>query len=188
MNSNNRVSTHGTSAGKGTTPSSAAYSYPSKTMLQKGLEKTNSIASAKAALKQSFVVQASDKKSIHFNSSLYDKYKYGVGRSKDKPKVSLDLSSAVNDVYTPNGKPDPGRLVHLGKAVTAVRKSNIGRFNLPKDSPPQIAYLHQFSKKKNMVVFVDAKTKVVRGFISTDDIQKWERNLQKRSGKRLPAQ
>lgn len=177
---NMRIAKSGVSISPAQKPSDAAYSYPSKNQIRNGLSVTNSIASARNALKKGFVVKSHDNKLIRFNSNIYDKYKFGVSRGK-APQVSLDLSSSVNDIYTPKGKPDPGRLIHLGKAVTAVKKANAGRFILKNDSPPQIAYLHQFSKRNNMVVFVDAKTKVVRGMISVKNIQKWKNDLQSRS-------
>ena len=48
-------------------------------------------------------------------------------------------------------------------------------------NPPQLVYFHSFSKRKGMVVFVDMRTNVVRGFIPTKDINGWKRKLTSRA-------
>ena len=98
--------------------------------------------------------------SVHFNYSLHEKYVNGKNRE--------DGASAE-------------RLMHLGKAVTAVKYANKGIYRLDGDNPPQLAYFHSFSKRKGIVVFIERDSKKVRGFIPTKDINGWKRKLAPRA-------
>lgn len=128
----------------------------SKNAIMHGTTGTVSRAAAANALKTGFTVKAAGGNRIRFTSRLNNKYMNGKGRSQG---------------------PTPERLYHLGQAVAAARKANRGIFMLKGDNPPQIAFLHQTGKRSGMVVFTDAKTKVVRGFISVKNVNKWENTL-----------
>ena len=133
-----------------------------KNAITRGTTGTVSRSAAANALKSGFTVKAAGGDKIRFTSRLNNKYMNGKGRSQGQ---------------------NPERLYHLGQAVTAARKANRGIFMLKGDNPPQIAFLHQTSKRSGMVVFADAKTKVVRGFIPVGNIKNWERQLVERSRK-----
>lgn len=121
-----------------------------------GTTGTISRSAAANALKSGFSVKAAGGYHVKFTSRLNRKYMDGKGRLRG---------------------PSPERLYHLGQAVTAARKANRGIFMLKGDNPPQIAFLHQTGKRSGMVVFADAETKVVRGFIAVKNVSKWENNL-----------
>lgn len=127
--------------------------------ISKGTTKTISISSASNALQKSILIKSSDNKKIHFNYKLHEKYVNGKGRK--------------------NGESEE-RMIHLGKAIMGVKYANRGIYHLKGDNPPQVVYFHSFSKRKNIVVFVEEKTNVVRGFIPVKDINAWKRNLESR--------
>lgn len=128
--------------------------------ISRGTTRTISLASASNALRKSISVKATGDRKIHFNYKLHEKYVDGKGRK--------DGESAE-------------RMIHLGKAITATKYANKGMFRLSGDNPPQLVYFHSFSKRKGMVVFVDMRTNVVRGFIPTKDINGWKRKLTSRA-------
>ena len=138
-----------------------------KQTIRHGTSGTVSRAAASNALRKGFYVDAAGKRRVRFNRDLHEKYVNGVGRK--------------------NNQPAKERLYQLGKAVTAVRKANRGIYRLLYDNPAQLAYLHEFSKRDGMVVFVDLKTRIVRGFINVDNLNKWERSIEERARRRLPA-
>lgn len=135
-----------------------------KNTIMHGTMGTVSRSAAANALKSGFSVKAAGGESVRFSSALSEKYISGKGRIQGE---------------------NPERLYHLGKAVTAARKANRGIYRLGGDNPPQIAFLHQSGKREGMVVFADARTKKVRGFIPVRDVSKWKNELEQRS-KRLP--
>ena len=137
-----------------------------KQIIRHGTRGTVSRAAASNALRRGFYVNAAGKRRLRFTRDLHDKYANGVGRKDNQPAKE--------------------RLYQLGKAVTATKKANRGVYRLLHDHPPQIAFLHRFSKRDGMVVFVDLKTRTVRGFINVDSISKWEKSIQERT-KRLPV-
>ena len=128
--------------------------------ISRGTARTISIFSASNALKRSISVKAAGDRKIHFNYKLHEKYVDGKGR-KDGETAE--------------------RMVHLGKAITTIKFANKGIYRLSGDNPPQLVYLHSFSKRKGMVVFVDMNTNVVRGFIPTKNINDWKDKLAKRA-------
>lgn len=138
-----------------------------KSVIRHGTRETVSRAAASNALKNGFYVNAAGKRRVRFTYDLHRKYAEGVGRKDNQPAKE--------------------RLYQLGKAVTAVRKANRGVYRLLYDTPPQLAFLHQFGNRDSMVVFVDLKTRIVRGFINVDNISKWENSIIERAKKRLPA-
>ena len=139
-----------------------------KRTIQHGTRETVSRAAASNALKSGFYVNAAGKRRVRFTYELHKKYAEGIGRK--------------------NNQPAKERLYQLGKAVTAVKKANRGVYRLLYDNPPQLAYLHQFGKRDGMVVFVDLRTRIVRGFINVDNLNKWEKNIIERAKRRLPDQ
>ena len=138
-----------------------------KLIIRHGTRGTVSRAAASNAL-NGFYVNAAGERRVRFTYELHRKYAEGVGRKDNQPAKE--------------------RLYQLGKAVTAVKKANRGIYRLLHDQPPQLAYLHQFGKRDGMVVFVDLRTRSVRGFINVDNISKWEKNIIERAKRRLPDQ
>ena len=124
--------------------------------ISKGTIHTISISSASNALQRSISVKPADNKKLHFNYKIHEKYVNGKGRKDGESEE---------------------RMIHLGKAVTAVKYANKGIYHLKDDNPPQVVYFHSFSKRKSIVVFVEENTNVVRGFIPTRDINSWKRKL-----------
>jgi len=137
-----------------------------KQTIRHGTRGTVSRAAASNALRRGFYVNAAGKRRIRFTRDLHEKYVNGVGRK--------------------NNQPAKERLYQLGKAVTAAKKANRGVYRLLHDNPPQIAFIHQFSKRDGMIVFVDLEKRIVRGFINVENLSKWEKSIQERT-KRLPA-
>lgn len=131
-----------------------------KSVIRHGKRGTVSRAAASNALKSGFYVNAAGNRRVRFTYDLHRKYAEGVGRKDNQPAKE--------------------RLYQLGKAVTAVRKANRGVYRLLYDTPPQLAFLHQFGNRDGMVVFVDLKTRIVRGFINVIKMKKWENELKAR--------
>lgn len=109
----------------------------------KGITGKISMAEALKILESPLAVWASDGRKAIFDGRLVRKYRDGIGRK---------------DGATPN------RLLHLGRAVFAVRETNYGVVDLPDHIPPQRQYLHKIGKRKAIVVYVDADDHV-RSFI-----------------------
>ena len=97
-----------------------------------------------AVLEHGLGIMASDGKEVLFDGRMVTKYRDGTTRQLG---------------------PDAKRLMQLPRAVFAVRVGS-GGWNLhPHDNPPQLTFYHRFSESRGMVVFVDAETRVCRGFI-----------------------
>ena len=103
-----------------------------------------SLKSARAALSRDVSVMGRDGQAYRFTKHLLSKYLEGKGRS-----AGADLD----------------RLRHLPRAIEAIRKCSGGMRLHPGDNPPQKTVFHQFDKRHGAIVFIDAKTNEVRGFI-----------------------
>lgn len=114
-----------------------------KNAIMRGTTGTVSRSAAANALKSGFTVKAAGGKNVRFSYKINNKYINGEGRKEG---------------------PSKARLYDLGRAVIAVRKANEGVYDMKNNNPPQIMYLHRFSEKASMVVFVDANKRNVRGF------------------------
>ncbi len=102
------------------------------------------ITSMAKKLESGFDVKDREGNIVKFTSALASKYLQGIGR-----KSGIDVE----------------RLKQLPRAILAVHKANGGVVLHPKDNPPEKSYFHRFSDKRGIIVFTDAKTGAVRGFI-----------------------
>ena len=82
---------------------------------------------------------------VRFGDRLVGKYVAGLGRAST----------------------DVRRLRSVGRAVLAVRSANAGVVELPGHRPVQRQYLHRLGDRGAIVVYVEAETGQVRGFIYT---------------------
>lgn len=114
-----------------------------------------SLDDAKKALTKGFTVKGADGKDYTFGPKLVEKYEGGEGGRAQGA--------------------DPGRLRQLPRAVLAVQKASHGAKNHPLDNPPQRSLLHDLGNSHGIIVFTDAATREVRGFIYSDKFQKLER-------------
>lgn len=117
-------------------------------------------------LEHGLSVLASDGKRVLFDGRMVEKYRDGTTRRLG---------------------PDADRLRQLPRAVLTVREGNGGSVLHPHDHPPQLTFYHQFSENRGMVVFVDAETRVCRGFIySRATKMKKRHEIVKQTQKNLP--
>lgn len=103
-----------------------------------------SVSDAKKALAKGFTIKGADGSDYIFNAKLVAKYEDGEGRRLGA---------------------DPGRLMQLPRAILAVQKANGGVREHPSDNPPQRSLLHGLGNSRGIIVFADAGTGEVRGFI-----------------------
>ncbi len=104
------------------------------------------LADAIAAVRHGFDVKTVNNTVCHFGEYLYKKYVLGERK----------------DGATPN------RLIHLARAVEAVKNASVSVTELSGTNPPQTRYVHRLEEKKAIVVFVETATDNVRSFIYTN--------------------
>jgi len=100
-----------------------------------------SLKRACAALKVSFAIKGKDGNEYHFTDCLIGKYVEGTR------KDGVDLN----------------RLKHLPKAIETIMTSI--PHSHPLDNPSQKTFFRMFEDRHGMIVFADANTHVIRGFI-----------------------
>jgi len=110
-----------------------------------------SLGDAKKALTKGFTVKGADGKDYTFGPKLVEKYEGGGGRAQGA---------------------SPGRLGHLPRAILTVQKASHGVKERPNDNPPQRSMLHDLGNSRGAIVFVDAATCEVRGFIYSNKFRK----------------
>ncbi len=87
-------------------------------------------------------------RNVVMTSSILKKYRDGIGRA------STDIK----------------RLRHLGRVILAIQSPDSEIVPLPNHHPPQRQYLHKFSKKGAIVVYVNDDDDTLRGFIYSSHI------------------
>ena len=108
-----------------------------------GIPGVVTVPEAMTMLSRGILARDAQGREVRFGDRLVGKYVAGLGRAST----------------------DVRRLQSVGRAVLAVRSANAGVVELPGHRPVQRQYLHRLGDKGAIVVYVEAETGQVRGFI-----------------------
>lgn len=119
-----------------------------KVALSTGINGKITIKEAEIILEKNRTYSDSNGMKVVITSSILKKYRDGIGRASK----------------------EADRLRHLGKAILAIQSPESEILPLPNHHPPQRQYLHKFSKKGAIVVYVNDDDDTLRGFIYSSHI------------------